>query len=175
MSQDLSSPAEPVRLSFDDYFIADYRNLINYAKAQDATLSEAEDAVQEILLDAFTKWDSIQTPKAYCRRALRNHLARHQQKARTVKDAERQHLNGLAVLDVLKPRFEEEFQAVLEIVKTMPADRREVMAWALSGCTPSEIAEYTGRNAATVRSHLRHARDTLARELAHQYEPIRKE
>ncbi|MEV6598752.1 sigma-70 region 4 domain-containing protein [Actinoplanes sp. NPDC051346] len=48
----------------------------------------------------------------------------------------------------------------------LPHKQREVLAWTIDGYSVAEVAEFTGANAATVRSHLRHARKTLAEEIA---------
>jgi len=62
------------------------------------------------------------------------------------------------------------------LLTSLPTEQREIMAWTIDGYQPSEIAELTGRTAATVRSHLRHARRKLARAIAQRnYEPTRKE
>jgi DNA-directed RNA polymerase specialized sigma24 family protein len=39
------------------------------------------------------------------------------------------------------------------------------MAWLYDGYSPREIAEHLGLNAASVRSSIRHARETLVRDL----------
>jgi DNA-binding CsgD family transcriptional regulator len=54
-----------------------------------------------------------------------------------------------------------EVRFVLRLLAGLPPRQREVMAWTIDGYDPEEIAQLTGKNPATVRSHLRHARTSL--------------
>ena len=61
--------------------------------------------------------------------------------------------------------FDEETQYVLDVLRALPRAQREVMAWTVDGYEPAEIAELIGKNPATVRTNLRHARKALLRLL----------
>ncbi len=56
-----------------------------------------------------------------------------------------------------------EVQMVLNAMSKLPARQRQVMAWYYDGYSAVEIAENLGMPVATVRSNLRHARETLRR------------
>jgi RNA polymerase sigma-70 factor (ECF subfamily) len=53
----------------------------------------------------------------------------------------------------------------MQLLRALPAAQREALALTMDGFTPKEIAEMTGREAVTVRSHLRHARRRLERSM----------
>ncbi len=71
--------------------------------------------------------------------------------------------------------FAAEAESVMQMLRTLPLEQREVMAWTIDGYTPSQIAAATNREAATVRSHLRHARTSLKNQLARNRNTIREE
>jgi DNA-directed RNA polymerase specialized sigma24 family protein len=61
------------------------------------------------------------------------------------------------------------------MLKTLPTEQREVMAWTIDGYAPTEVAEMTGQKPATVRSHLRHTRNSLKKLHTEQSQAARKE
>jgi len=62
--------------------------------------------------------------------------------------------------------FSEEQQRVLSLLRQLPPAQRIITALYYDGLSAEEIAGATGKPAATVRSHLRHARRALKEVIA---------
>jgi RNA polymerase sigma-70 factor (ECF subfamily) len=62
--------------------------------------------------------------------------------------------------------FAEEQRRVLSLLQQLPAAQRVVAALYYDGLSTEEIAAVSGKPAATVRSHLRHARRALKEVIA---------
>ncbi|GLY80066.1 RNA polymerase sigma factor [Actinoallomurus iriomotensis] len=158
--------------NFDDYFRFDLPRLIRFTVRLGASLPEAEDVAQQAMLDVFRHWDDVTAPAAYTRTAATRIYLRGR------KNAKREHeaVQRSWIQETKELAFDGDVQYVMNMLAGLPTDQREIMAWAIDGYGPSEIAELTGRTAATVRSQLRHARRKLAQTIAQRnHEPTRKE
>lgn len=62
--------------------------------------------------------------------------------------------------------LDEDGRSVLRLLETLPPAQREVLALAVDGFTPTEIAELLGKTRAAVRKNLQFARERLKHELA---------
>jgi DNA-directed RNA polymerase specialized sigma24 family protein len=62
--------------------------------------------------------------------------------------------------------FGDEQRRVLRLLRALPSGQRTVAALSYDGLSCEEIAELTGKQAATIRSQLRHARKTLKEVMA---------
>lgn len=157
--------------SFDEYFRYDFPRLTFFTVRLGASLQEAEDVTQQAMLDLFRHWGEVSAPEAYARIAAKRIYLRGRNNAKREREAIQRNWsqdNPVA--------FSGDVQYVMDLLTSLPTEQREIMAWTIDGYEPSEIAELTGRTAATVRSHLRHARKKLARALSqHNDEPTRKE
>jgi RNA polymerase sigma-70 factor (ECF subfamily) len=133
--------------------------------AMGASRGDAEDAVQEAMILALRRWDTIEEPASWVRTvAARKYwrLAKSRQPTVLLDEvmAEPSDDRDLGI-------FAEEQQHVLRLLRGLPERQRIVVALYYDGLTTTEIAELTGTSAATVRSNLRHARTAL-RELVHR-------
>jgi RNA polymerase sigma factor (sigma-70 family) len=108
---------------------------------------DAEDIVQTVFADAVTRWDAINDPVAYLRRAVVNRANDlHRRSFRRVADP--------------RPTTEtiDEFGGddLWRLIKTLPAPQRAVVVLRFyEDLALADIAALTGRRASTVRSDLR--------------------
>jgi RNA polymerase sigma-70 factor (ECF subfamily) len=151
--------------SFDDFYRAEFVRLTWFAVRMGAFRAEAEEIAQEAMTAAWRTWQSLAHPPAYVRMAAMRILYRAHAKA----GRERIAVLRAAGPDLL-PLDEPEVHRVVNLLRALPAAQREALALTMDGFTPKEIAEMTGREAATVRSHLRHARRNLARSIGSRRE-----
>lgn len=124
-----------------------------------ASRADAEDAAQEAMVLAWQKWESIDKPAAWVRTvAVRAYwrLVSTQPQTVSLEEPVPESIagSGLSI-------FTEEQQHVLRLLRALPPKQRTVVALAYDGSTCQEIAMLLGISEATVRSHLRHARENL--------------
>ncbi|MFI7455485.1 RNA polymerase sigma factor [Nonomuraea sp. NPDC049714] len=149
--------------SFDEYYRYDFPKLVLYGMSQRVSRFEAEELVQDVMVSIADRWETIDTPLAYARRAVTNKVRAFRGKAAHAAAAEAAYMRGKHLAPAAD--LNDGVRELLQIVHNMPEDRREVMGWHIQGFTAEEIAAFTGRNPATVRSHLRHGRATIAQLL----------
>jgi RNA polymerase sigma-70 factor (ECF subfamily) len=129
-----------------------------------ASRAEAEDAAQEAMIAAWQQWESIREPAAWARTTAVRMLwkSNHKQLPAAPLDDSTPQPSSEPDLAVLS----EEQQRVIGLLRRLPAAQRAIAALHYDGLLTEEIAEVTGKPAATVRSHLRHARRTLKEVIA---------
>ena len=128
--------------------------------AMGASRADAEDAVQEAMVKAWQKWESIETnPAAWvCTVAYRAYL--RQLRARDGQTASLDASTSELTVDSDLSIFADG-QRVLQLLRALPPGQRTVAAFFYDGLTCEEIAVLVEKPTATVRSQLRHARKTL--------------
>jgi RNA polymerase sigma-70 factor (ECF subfamily) len=145
---------------FDSFFLERYSRTVVLLIAMGASRADAEDATQEAMVLAWNQWESIHDPAAWVRTvAVRAYL--RQARARGSQTVS---LNESAYEPATAPDldvFTEEQQHVLGLLRGLPAGQRTVAALFYDGLTCEEIAELAGKPPATIRSQLRHARNSL--------------
>jgi len=125
-----------------------------------ASRADAEDAAQEAMIAAWARWESIEAPTAYARTvAVRAYLRQVRQKGSVtaLTDQASHDPVGHPDLDI----FTLEQQRVLSLLRGLPPAQRTVAALYYDGFSCKEIAELTGKPAATIRANLRDARKAL--------------
>jgi len=159
--------------NFDEFFNAEYRQVIGFLMVQGAGLEEAKDAAQEAMTEVAQRWSSIKHPRAYVRLIARRAYYRmdaDDRRARSPNGGTRVELDSDVAINtaVLQDWVETlaELDAILNAFQTLPATQREVVALYLSGLTPQQIAVGFEMNPATVRSNLRHGLGRLRAILA---------
>jgi len=153
---------------FNEFFRAEYRKFIRFLRLSGASFEEAEDAVQQAMLQAYTRWPLLTNPNSWVRRATKNlylqkverDRMRSQKEAEAVRQAHR------------LPEDIDEYRLVITALRCLPDAQREVMALTLDGYMPVEIADLLQKPVDTVRSNLRHARSKLRHELQNPEEEV---
>jgi RNA polymerase sigma-70 factor (ECF subfamily) len=112
------------------------------------------------MLAAYRQWDDIYSPRSWVRRvAVLNrsqdyNTEQRQRPHETLPESDRL-LTDDAASEI------EARNVFLALVRRLPPEQREVMAWTYDGYRPTEIAAELGKPATNIRSLLREARRTL--------------
>jgi RNA polymerase sigma factor (sigma-70 family) len=110
--------------------------------------NEAEDVVQSVFTTAAARWDRIEEPCAYLRRAVINRA----------QDAHRRTLRTPAIVTPCESPGEPEPDEAWRFVQALPMVQRTVVVLRFyEDLGLTEIASLVGRPASTVRSDLRRA------------------
>jgi RNA polymerase sigma factor (sigma-70 family) len=152
---------------YDGFFRRAFARLVLFLIKIGASREEAEDSAQEAMTKAYEHWDVIEHPEAWVRVvAERMYLAASARaRAAPVKAVAGGWAGDGTHTDVDPVVFGEQQRKVFNLLRRLPYEQRRVMAWYYDGFAIAEIAARVGRPEATVRSHLRHARQRLQREL----------
>jgi RNA polymerase sigma-70 factor (ECF subfamily) len=129
------------RAAFASFFRERFGRTVVLLIAMGASRADAEDAVQEAMILAWSQWNAIEEPAAWVRTvAVRKHWKQARSRRQTVpleEVAEFASDNDLAILA-------EEQQQVLRLLRNLPAQQRIVAALHFDGLAYEEIAELTG-------------------------------
>jgi RNA polymerase sigma factor (sigma-70 family) len=163
---------------FTDFFRARYRELLRAAMYAGATRHEADEATATAMKELLRRWGELDDPLAYARRAVVSNFVK--EKTRNLDRVRRRQVEqhagtaegrkdpGLTVW--------EDRQWVIQLLDSLPAGQRNVMAFIVDGFTPTEIAALLGRSPAAIRQSLRDARlrliEALQRERAAEQAPL---
>ena len=120
--------------------------------------NEAEDVVQSVFTTAATRWETIEEPAAYLRRAVVNRA----------NDVHRRGFRSAATpVHVAESSAEPEVDDLWCLVQRLPATQRAVVVLRFyEDLALADIAVVLGRRASTVRSDLRRALTKLRESLA---------
>ncbi|MEU8231465.1 sigma-70 family RNA polymerase sigma factor [Actinoplanes sp. NPDC048967] len=153
---------------FDEFVRRSTARLVLFLIKIGASREEAEDSIQEAMAKACLKWQEIDHPEAWVRVVAERAYIAEAERARA---APAKAVRGGWLADGIRTdpdlvEFDEEQRRVLALIRRLPYEQRRAMAWYYDGFDVSEIAAHVGKPEATVRSHLRHARNRLRRELS---------
>lgn len=144
---------------FASFFHERFGKTVIFLITLGASRADAEDATQEAMLAAWRQQDAIEHAVSWLRTvAVRTYWkqAGTDRKSITLDDSVSE-----AVTEPDRSIFTEEQLQVLHVLRELPPEQRTIVALRYDGATCEEIAEATGKEPATVRSNLRHARKTL--------------
>jgi RNA polymerase sigma-70 factor (sigma-E family) len=153
---------------FEAFAVAEVDGLLKFARTLTTSPQDAEDLVQEALLQAYSKWTLVRDARsrtAYVRRIMVNmHLAR----ARTQKDRSR--LQGVPLRDVpdgSEATTQVEWHLTLaQAIRNLPTTQRTVISLKYyAHLETSEIAEWMNTAESSVRANLSRAIAALRREM----------
>lgn len=150
---------------FDDYFAAAYPRLVKFLIIEGFGWADAQDVAQEALADLYRHWAEVGHRDAWVRTVARRTAVKLAQRDR---DRLRRTVRGGWVtpdstdpLAAVEERFASD-QRMSKLLAVLSDRQREVLAWALDGFSPTEIAHQIGNiTPATVRSTLSQARERL--------------
>ncbi|WP_332880971.1 sigma-70 family RNA polymerase sigma factor [Streptomyces sp. NBC_00564] len=157
---------------FDVFYRAEYVGIVRTLRRGGVRREEAEDAAQEAMFRMLAKWPTdCSCPAAWVRKAAWNAFY-----TKAGRDRKRHHLETFNARRELRavpvPGGElGEKERVLGLIAELPPRQREVLALAYDGRSIQEIAEHLGIKPGTVRSNLRHARETLRKALEMELGP----
>lgn len=151
---------------FCEFFRNGYRPLVRDVIFAGGHPDEAEDAVSAAMTEVLQRWDTIENPQAYARRAAINYAIRSRQRRLrlwriTERLAERGDLPGEGGLDPGLLAWEQREWVTLLLKSLSPAER-QVLACVVDAFRPQEIAQLLGKTEAAVRQNLYTARKRLA-------------
>ncbi|NMO53422.1 sigma-70 family RNA polymerase sigma factor [Actinoplanes sp. TBRC 11911] len=145
---------------FELFYLRELPRLVAFLATHGARVSMATDVAQETMMQAYRRWDDLEKPRAWIRTVASRTWWRQEQQQRQEIPHD-QCPDSHTLLDVDAATEIESRHEVLSILKTLPIQQRQVMAWFYDGYQPNEIAAVLGKPVTTVRSLLRHARAAL--------------
>jgi RNA polymerase sigma factor (sigma-70 family) len=152
------------RTAFGEFFRDAYQPLVRDVIFAGGNPDEAEDAVSAAMVEVLRRWDAVENPRAYARRAAVNNMIKSRQRG-LQRISERLIQRG----DVppegdLDPGLLvwEQQEWVTLLLKSLPEAQRQVLACVVDTFTPQEIAQLLGKTEAAVRQNLCAARKRLA-------------
>ncbi|MFD5951948.1 RNA polymerase sigma factor [Streptomyces collinus] len=155
--------------AFSAFYRATVRSLVGFLVNQGASVHVAADIAQETMLSAYERWDAIDQPRAWVhtvasRALLRRIASCEEQPVQQVPEP----TSLLAAPDAITAW--EVRHDLLPLLRSLPPRQRQVLAWALSGFTPGDIAEQLGMSDDAVRASLYKARRAVAEAIKEREE-----
>ena len=164
---------EPVApYGFDVFYRAEYVGIVRTLRVGGVRHEEAEDAVQEAMFRILAKWPTgCSCPAAWVRKAAWNAFYTKTGRDRKRHDLETVNARRQPRTPPAPDGEPDEKERVLRLIAELPPRQREVLALYYDGRAIQEIAEHLGNKPSTVRSNLRHARETLRKALEMELGP----
>jgi RNA polymerase sigma factor (sigma-70 family) len=147
------------------FYTAEYLKLVKLLVVFDATIEEAEDAVQKAMADFTRRFKTAKAPDhpaAYVQRAAVRFFIKERQRDRERLPRELQggHLVIEAHLDDRLTAWEDE-QYIERLLECLTSTQRKVIELVMDGLSTHEIAEELGKSDENIRQHLKNGRDRL--------------
>ena len=140
----------------DAVYRAEYAGMVRLAYTLVGSTAEAEELVQDSLVEVFRRMDEIRRPGAYLRCAVVSRCRSALHRRRTIALHPPEPPSGVTG----------EASDLWEVLATLTADQRIVVVLRYyGGYRATEIASIVGMPAATVRSHLRRGLAHLRKQL----------
>jgi RNA polymerase sigma factor (sigma-70 family) len=145
-----------------EFFVQHHLYLVNFLLRRGVSLSDAEDAAQMVFMQVFARWATLHNPRAYLYRAARNEVAALARRQLRDLDRALRLAGSQGECSAAEDRYHQgEVGVVRDSLIVLPPRQREVMAGVYGGYQVGDIAEALGSSTSTVRSNLRHGRETL--------------
>jgi RNA polymerase sigma factor (sigma-70 family) len=155
-TSDPGSVAQDRVARLEALYRAEYAGMVRLAFTIVGNMAEAEEVVQDSLIEIFRRSDEIRQPGAYLRCAVisRCRSTLHRRRIAAVQPAP-------------PPDLSDDAGELWDVLTKLTDDQRiAVVLRYYGGYRAAEIATIVGIPAATVRSHVRRALATLKKELA---------
>ena len=162
------SPTAGRESEFTELFSPVYQPLLRDVILAGATVPEAEDALQDTLTEVLRRWDEIENPVAWTRKAAITNMIKAKQRGPgrlRQRQIERRDYRPDGDED---PRLLiwEQAEWIAQVLSSLPPAQREVLAFVIDEFEPVEIAHLLGKTEAAVRQNLCAARKTLKQRIA---------
>ncbi|QXJ22181.1 sigma-70 family RNA polymerase sigma factor [Actinomadura graeca] len=151
-------------MEFAMFYKDDLPRLVAFLVVQGARPVVAAELAQDAMTEAYRQWDRIDAPRAWVRTVASRTWWRRAERDRAEVPHDELPEPG-ALLSEQESAEVENRHVFLAMVRELPLNQRQVMAWTYDGYRPTEIAALLGKDPATVRSALREARATLKKTL----------
>lgn len=149
-------------IDFAGFYMTEMPKLVAFTIRLGADLSEARDIAQQVFVNAYPRWQTINHPQAYLRSsASREFIRRRCGTIRESPVAELPDAAAMPDLSVAKVEFHDQEIHVFQAINSLPPRQRQVITWTLDGFTPAEISRILQIPAGTVRGSLFKARREL--------------
>jgi RNA polymerase sigma factor (sigma-70 family) len=146
---------------FATFYRQEYLRVVLFLRKYGASGAEAEDAAQEAMTQACGRWDKIESPRAWVRKAALSCYLRQKKKvSREVRVSEPEALMADRASHTDESNHEGQLRVIV-LMRQLPLQQRTVAALFYDGLSLSEIAEVTAKPVDTIRSLLRYARNRL--------------
>jgi RNA polymerase sigma factor (sigma-70 family) len=153
------------REQLEAFYTAEYKKQVKILVSLDATVEEAEDAVQKAMTDFAKRSQTAQAPDhpaSYVQRAAFRFFVKERQRER--ERLGREIRGGHLVLeehrdDRLTTMEDEQYIELL--LECLTSTQRQVIRLVMAGLSTHEIAEELGKADETVRQHLKNGKDRL--------------
>ncbi|MFK8007592.1 MAG: RNA polymerase sigma factor [Saprospiraceae bacterium] len=150
------------RSAFDKIFKLHYEQLVRFAHVKIDNISIAEDIVQNIFIDFWTKRASINIEKSllpYLRRTVHNRCIDHFRKQKSIQKKEEQFFQNSLTLDISNPEQEllsqENLQAIYTKIEALSPKCKVVFKLSrFEEMTYAEIATHLNISKKTVEMHI---------------------
>lgn len=155
-----ASPDHADSAAFEGFYRDTVIPLTRFLMLQGASVADATEIAHDTLASAYTRWHSLDYPRAWSYRVASKAWVRRVSSIRedpTAEPAEPNPLLGATPTNSWHFR-----QDLITALAELPPRQRQAMAWTFSGYTPAEIATELNLPAEQVRSNLRLARRALA-------------
>ena len=153
--------------SYELFYMRQRKRLMSLAYVVSGSRVAAEDLAQEALVAAYKSWETIQhkdNPEAWVRRILLNKAASHTRRRLAEVKAITRRTHDLDVIPF--PEVTGEIDQMWQQVRKLPKRQTQVIALIyVEGLTPTEIADVLDISKESVSTHMRRARNTLAKRL----------
>jgi RNA polymerase sigma-70 factor, ECF subfamily len=156
-------PLVAAKEAFDRFYTRQYQPVVTLGFAMTGSRDVARDLAQDVFVDAFRKWDQIETPDAWVRAVLvnksRSWMRRRYRKARVL-------LRLQPPASAPSPESSAEDSEFWGAVRSLPTRQAQVIAlFYLDRLPAAEIGAILGISESTVRVHLTRGRRGLADQL----------
>jgi RNA polymerase sigma factor (sigma-70 family) len=146
---------------FSVFYRATIRPLVGFLINQGAAVHWAADIAQDAMTAAYQHWSDLRAPRAWVYRVASRSLVR---KIASIEEEPVEEVPEPTSL-LARPDAIAEWEArhdALPMLRSLPPRQRQVLAWVLSGVTPTDIADHLGLTAETARANLAKARRAAA-------------
>jgi len=154
----LPDARESIRAAFSAFYLLHHPRLVRFLVLDGAPTRIAADLAQDAMIDLFRRWETVQFPWAWVRKAASRAWIRYRTQVPELPfdDVELPLLISDSAASEIDTRHD-----LLRMLTRLSPRQRQVMARLFDGDTYGEIAAELQISEATVRSTARHARTIL--------------
>jgi RNA polymerase sigma factor (sigma-70 family) len=166
-----SSPRPNAQPGFETFWEHHYRHYLMVLMAIDATLEDAHDTINDVIVDMLRKntWDRLTAnPKAWVRKAVVHTYYDRQKRQRLRRETEK-HLTSESHIDEGLNVWAD-WEWVAQMLSTLPSAQRTVIELTIAELKAGEIADLLGKTPDAIRQNLAHARKRLRANLGKDYQ-----